>query len=390
VIKIKTLTFGGWYQRTTLHLTEVYNFLTEVKSDLNLNKNKLKILRDQLNLKSIKRVQGYLEHIEIITNSKIKIRYYEDGLYVFELDAKDIKKDSKKLKEYFENKWKPAISYIFSLGAPTPKVLSNMKDNHPIVLGTISRNPKKIKIDQKIYGKIYSETTSRHAHVFKTKDYIITIVSNKTKKDLSNLLEMQIFFREFKLQLHKYLNIHRKIWEDISDIKERKKIKGKDADKHMATLESYQKTIRLIGNRINQMGAYAKTRASLAKEMGIEKNLVSHFEYKYEDLFNSLEYIKEVWKMTSDYVDSGIDVVKSVKTKATTKGLKSIQLLLSVGAVAGIVRLMNPKYIPVFDTKVAIFLIGLFGVSYLIDWYLKYKAKNKEYKLKFKERVKDL
>ncbi len=341
-------------------------------------------------MKSIKRVQGYLEYIEIITNSKIRIKYYEDGLYVFELNSTDIKNDSEKLKEYFEKKWKPAMSYLFSLGAPTPKILSNMEDNHPIVLGIISKKLKEINLNEKVYGKIYSKTISKNTCVFKTKNYILTIVSNKKKEELSNLIEMQIFFREFKLQLHKYLNIHRKIWESISDIKEKKQIKGKDADKHMATLESYQKTISLIGNRINQMGSYAKTRASLAKQIGVEKDLISHFEYKYEDLFNSLEYIKEMWKMTSDYVNAGIDIIKGIKTKATTKGIKSIQLLLSVGAVAGIVRLANPKYIPVIDAKVAIFLIGLFGISYFIDWYLKYKAKNKEYKLKFKERVKDL
>ena len=31
------------------------------------------------------------------------------------------------------------------------------------------------------------------------------------------------------------------------------------------------------------MGSYAKTRSSLSKDMGVEKNLISHFQYKYED-----------------------------------------------------------------------------------------------------------
>lgn len=201
---------------------------------------------------------------------------------------------------------------------------------------------------------------------------------------------MQIFFREFKLQLHKYLYIHRKIWEEIAEIKEKKKIRGKDADFYRSKLDGYQKTIKLIENRINQMSAYAKTRASLSKQLGIENDLKVHFEYKHEDLFNTLEYIKEIWKMTIDYVNSAIEIIKEVKTKSATKGIKSIQLLLSVGAVAGIVRLMNPKYIPQIDLNVAIFMIGLFGFSFLLDLFLKYRTTNKEYKLKFKERVEDL
>lgn len=387
---MKTITFGGWFQRTTLHLTEVYRFLSGGSSDLNLSKNKLKNFRKNLNLKSVKRKQGYLEHVEITTSDKIKIRYYEDGLYVLEIESDEIKKNADKLKKYFEEKWKPAISYLFSLGAPTPKILSNMKDNHPIVVGVVSRNIRSAKLDEKVYGKIYSDTISKNTRVFKTKDYIVTIVSSKTKKELEELIDMQIFFREFKLQLHKYLNIHRKIWEEIGEIKEKKEIRGKDAGKYRATLDSYQKTIRLIGNRINQMGTYAKTRKSLSETLGVEKKLVSHFAYKYEDLFNSLEYIKEIWKMTSDYVDSAIDIIKDVKTKTAVKGIKSIQLLVSVGAVAGIVRLMNPKNIPVITKSVAIFLIGLFIVAYFFDWGLSFLAKNKKYKLKFKERVKDL
>ena len=39
VIKI---TFGGWYQRTTLHLTEIYEFLSKAESQIDLDKDRLK------------------------------------------------------------------------------------------------------------------------------------------------------------------------------------------------------------------------------------------------------------------------------------------------------------------------------------------------------------
>ncbi len=387
---MKTLTFGGWYQRTTLHLTEVYNFLSNAKSKLDLDKNKLNLLRKQLNIKSVQRVSGYLEFIEVQTNSNITIRYYEDGLYVFEINSSNLQDGSSILKNYFEKKWKPAISYIFSLGAPTPKELSNIKDDHPIVIGDVTNNIRSIKLDEKKYGKVYAETISKNARVFKTDKCILALVSKSKKESLTPLIDMQIFFREFKLQLHKYLDIHRSIWEEIAKIKEKKKIKGKDADLYRSKLESYRKSIKLIKNRINQMGAYAKTRASLAKTLGVEENLISHFEYKHEDLFNTLEYIKEIWEMTIDYVDSAIEIIKEVKTKTAVKGVKSIQLIASIGAIAGILRLMNPKMIPVFSQSVAVLFISIFALAILMDSFLKWRAKNKEYKLKFKERAKEL
>ena len=94
--------------------------------------------------------------------------------------------------------------------------------------------------------------------------------------------------------------------------------------------------------------------------------------------------------MTSDYVDSAIEIINEIKTKSAVSGIKSIQLLASVGAVAGIVRLANPKSIPIIDSNVAIFLIGLFMASWAFDWYLKFRTKNKHYKLKFVERTKNI
>jgi len=387
---MKKLTFGGWYQRTTLHLTEVYQFLSQGTSNLDLSKESLEANLFQLDIKSVKRVSDYLEYIEVITNSKIKIKYYEDRLYLFEILSDTIEEDSQKLKDYFEKNWKPAIDYLFSLGAPTPKILSNLKDDHPVVIGELSKSPGKEKVNESLYGKIYSDILSKKARVIKTKKFILVFISTRKKEDLDSLVEMQIFFREFKWQLHRYLNIHRNIWEEISQIKEKKQIRGKDADEYRLKLDSYQKTIRLISNRINQMSVYAKTRSSLSKYLKVEEELVSLFQYKYEDLFNSLEYIKEIWKMTLDYVDSAIQMINEIKTKTAVSGIKSIQLLTSIGAIAGVVRLASPNAIPSIDKSVAIFLICLFGISYLIDWSLKFFTNYRKYQLKFVEQTKDI
>ena len=128
------VTYGGWYQRTTLHLSEVYNLFANGESHLNLSKEELKKFQSNLGLKDVLRESGYLEYVKAITLSGIEIRYYEDGLYILEIATDDIPASQKLLEEYLEKKLNPAISYIFSLGAPTPKILANIKTVHPVVI----------------------------------------------------------------------------------------------------------------------------------------------------------------------------------------------------------------------------------------------------------------
>lgn len=381
--------FGGWYQRTTLHLSEVHRFLLHGTSDLDLNKVKLKNLRNKLILKSVKRVVGYLEYLEIETRSGIKVKYFEDGLYTLSKEGSDVAKTKKQIKDYFDERFSPAISYLFSLGAPTPKILSNMKETHPFVIERVVSNPMKSKVGKE-FGDVYMESKSNRIKVSKTRDNIVIDVTANRKRELEMLTEMQIFFSDFKLQLHKYLDIHRKIWEEISEVKEKEFIRGEDVSKHKTMLDSYQKSVQLIMNRINQMSNYAKTRMDISERVRIHRNLNDLFQYRFEDLFNTLEYIKEVWNMTLDYVNSAIRIMDDVSKKASSNGLKSIQLLISVGVIAGIVRYLKPGSGPFPDVSPLSFILGMFVVAFGFDWIIKKIAKKKKYELKFVERVKKI
>lgn len=381
--------FGGWYQRTTLHLSEVHRFLLNGTSDLDLSKVKLKALRNGLGLKSVKRIVGYLEYLEFETKNGIKVKYFEDGLYVLSKKGAEIVKIKKEIEDYFHKKFQPAIGYLFSLGAPTPKILSNMEEVHPFVIERIVRDPLKSKVGKE-FGEVYLETRSSRLKVSKTKDNIIVDVAASRKKELEVLTEMQIFFSDFKLQLHKYLDIHRKIWEEISDVKDREFIRGSDVRKYKGMLNSYQKTVQLIRNRINQMSNYAKTRQDISERVRIDRHLNDLFQYRFEDLFNSLEYIKEVWNMTLDYVNSAIRVMEGVEKKSSSSGLKSIQLLVSVGVIAGIVRYLKPGSVPDVEMASILFVLGLFILAFGLDWGIKKLVKRKRYKLKFVERAEKL
>ena len=382
------ITFGGWYQRTSLHLTEIYDFLSKCESRLPLSKEKLKEFHKDLNLKFATKETGNLDFVMAETKSGIEIRYYEDGLYILEIKkTKNIESSVKLVKNYFKNFFNPAINYLFSLGAPTPKILSDIKEPHQIVITKFYEKHSEFDVPQK-YGKVYSKTTSENVSVYKTPEYIF-VVGARNEENLASIVEMQIFFREFKSQLHKYLGIHREIWEEISEIKERKFIKGKDVEFYRVQLEIYKKTIDLINNRINQMPSYARTRASLAKTLDIEKQLLELFQYKFEDLFNTHSYIKEIWSMTRDYVSSAISVLVEVANKSNVSGIKSIQILASIGVFVGIISYLTKDTLPKFSKIGLFYFLILIGAVILIDFLIKFFTKNKKYELKFPEKKRD-
>ena len=386
------VTYGGWYQRTTLHLSEIYDLFALGKSNLDLSKDKLSELQKSLSFKRVSRVQGYLEFVMAETNSGIIVKYYEDGLYVLEIPCDgNVGESQKTLEDYFSNVLSPAISYIFSLGAPTPKVLANIKTSHPTVITAVDDNPANFNVESK-FGPVYSELFSQNKDVavYKTPNYIFVVAKLGLEKMSGELVEMQIFFREFKDQLEKYLNIHRKIWEEISDIKERKKIRGNEVELIRSELDSYQKTISLISNRINQMGSYIRTRSSISKGLEIEDHLRLLFQFKFEVLTDTLDYIKEIWKMTNDYLNSAIQMIIEVKNQGTSRGIQSLQLITSIGVLSGIIGYLSRDELP----KVTAFGAGYFLVIIVTTWLLNYLItklySNKKYNLKFGEAKKDI
>jgi len=381
--------FGGWYQRTTLHLTEVANFFSTGKSELPLVKEKLRELREGLELTEMSREAGSLEFVRARTKEGIEIQYYEDGLYILKLSSSNVIEAKEKLESYYHERLAPAVAYIFSLGAPTPKELANIKTVHPIAVSVISKNPEEYVVEEK-YGEVYSSITSAELTVKKTANFIFLVTKPEYQETAEGLVEMQIFFREFKDQLQRYLDIHRKLWEEISDIKERRLIRGREVERVRLQLDSYQKTINLISSRLNQMGAYVHTRADIAKEMKITQHLSSIFRYKFEVLINTQVYIKEIWAMTNNYLSAAIAVITEIKGQATNKSIQSLQLITTYGVVGGVIGYLSRDSLPRVTGSGMVYFGALMLATLVVNQLVKFAYQRVRYKIKFVERVKDI
>jgi hypothetical protein len=377
-----TITFGGWYQRTTLHLTEIYDLFTYGTSRLKLSPEKLESHRKKLDLVKVTRETGNFEYVQAETADGIKISYYEDGLYVLSKSDADIDKASKKISDYFENVFEPAISYIFSLGAPTPKELAKIKISHPTVVSLTKKEHSSFAPEAK-YGQVYNVVRSKNVSVYKTPGYIFVV--SDAKDYLRELIETQIFFREFKDQLEKYLNIHRKIWEEIDDIKERGAIRGREVAVVRDKLDRYQKTINLITNRLNQMGTYIDTRQIIARNMKIEKEMVELFQYKFETLKDTHIYVKELWIMTLDYLKSAIQIIVEIENQNVNASIQSLRTITMVGVVSGVLGYMANDALPQVSYRGMIYFFMLFTLTWSLNRVVARYYKDKKYRIKFTE-----
>lgn len=387
---IDKIYIGGWFQRTTLHLTEIYDFLNQGKSNLDFSKERLDRARNSLSITSVTRENGLLEYIHVTTDKDIRYRVYEDGLIVLKKEYKNLAQDFKEIKDYYDNKLSKAISLIFSKGAPVPKELANIKTLLPYII-TVSGASKEEaeKIFKDASEEIYSVLATKNIEVYRSSGIIL--INNLQDENLTReIIESQIFFREFKSQLHRYLAIHRILWEKIKTIKERGEIKGCDIDLLRNELSVYQKTINLIGARIDQMPSYVKTRQKITDVNKIDDFLQPLFQSKFETLLDTHEYIKHLWGMTKNYLNSAIEIFSELQAKSTKNTISSLQLITTVGVVAGILGYLGRTSLPTFTSMGLIYFALLMVLTWVVNAIVSKFYKNKKYNIEERDIEKNI
>ena len=383
-MKISNVYIGGWFQRTMLQLSEIYDFLRDAKTKLALDQDKLVEYRKNLQIGRIDYgVQGE-EYIEFTTALNIKVKIFEDGLII--LNNHNVSEDTlfadiDALTDYYETKLSPAFSYLFSLGAPVPKELAHIETVYPYFVVTDKATKEEMNtLLTRTDKQKYFEFDNEKYDVIRGDVYYFINNKKAEAENIERYIEEQIFIREFKGQLHRYLNIHRIIWEKIDNVKDRASVKGADIVSFNTKLESYAKTITLIEGRINQMSTYLPTREKIAKS---DKELVEFLNisgYRYETLKDTLDYIKYLWSMTKNYVSSAQKLFNGLKSDVSNKSINSLTLVTSMSAGASVIGLLTKS-----QPEFTVFGIAYFFILALIvlslNKFLKFIQNNRRYKV---------
>jgi hypothetical protein len=381
---------GYWYQRTSLHLSEVYDFFRTDTSPLDLNKEKLKNFHSELSIKHVEFKIDVLEYIELVTTHGITVKYYEDGLVIMTKKFSDTSAAKNELSDYYENRFMPAVNYLFSLGAPTPRELATIKPVYPYFL--VTKNASRDTIDKLLKDlgeEEYYELKNDDVGIYRGETHFVINALGKFD-GVEQLIESFVFFSEFKAQLHQYLNLHRIIWQKIETIKEQGSISGKDISKQRNELESYKKTIELIDGRMEQMGLYIESRAGNVKDLGWETFLTKLLAFKYENLQHNLDYVKALWTMTRQYVDAAIQIFSELNQQSTKNSVTALTIISSIGVVGVILTHLAKTESPKITDIGMLYFVLLIGIALFINRMVNHVFNSMTYKIKAIEYKKNI
>lgn len=343
-MKIKSIYIGGWFQRTMLQLSEIYDFLRDGSSQAGLEKDKLYHLRDNLRIESIEYGVANEEFVLFHTADHIQVKVFEDGLMTVcshEVSEETMIEDVKRVRDYYMNQLSPALNYLFSMGAPVFKELSRVDNLYPYFIVCDHANDDQI-------ANLLAQTEQQKYFEFEGKNYSVLrgdkyyFINNKKSsfENIERYIEEQVFIREFKGQLHRYLNLHRAIWGKIDYIKKQTYVNSREILQAETELERYEKTALLIEGRLEQMAPYITIREAGMKDDSELNEFLAISGFRHAALIGTLDYMRTLWSTTRKYVETAIKLLERAEREKVISSCRSLILLVCLLVIVAVLGLI--------------------------------------------------
>ena len=121
------------------------------------------------------------------------------------------------------------------------------------------------------------------------------------------------------------------------------------------------------------MGTYLRTRAKISADRGTDRLLNQMFAFKFESLEDTLAYVKELWKMTDNYLNAAMELLNGIQAESTKTSISSLQLITTLGVVATIITYLGRDKLPVLTAEGLVFFLILIvvtsGLNQLVSRY---------------------
>jgi hypothetical protein len=138
------------------------------------------------------------------------------------------------------------------------------------------------------------------------------------------------------------------------------------------------------------MPAYVKTRQKITDVEKIDAYLQPLFQFKFETLLDTHEYIKHLWDMTQNYLASTVELFTELQAQSTKNTISSLQLITTIGVVAGILGYLGKDAWPKFTYIGLVYFVLLMFMTWIINGVISKFYKNKKYSIKSQEIYKDI
>ena len=380
-MKIENIYIGTWFQRTNLHLKEFFYFLQTGKSRLALDQSRLAHFYKELTPKKIYWEEGEVFDCVRARFDNLEMAFFEDGLVLFKKEYQDLKKDLQGLREFYEKNFSPAVSYLYSLGAPLPKRLAKTELILPYIIVASEVEEREVKeLFSEVGDFVQSYVSAPEASLYFGNEISLFSLKKAKKEDfqIEEIIECFIFFREFTAQLNGYLQAHRSIWEDVSQIRDRPALRFRDFPDIRNFLMQIKQTLSFVEARLTQMENFMTVRREQVKEKNRDEILKSLSIYQFDTLTNSHRYMASLWKMTQDYADSTFNLLSMFYQENTQRAVDALKLVTIISMGIGFFRisamvdynLLHPFFLGSVGLIFIFAAVFYFGMRY---WFLSRK-----------------
>lgn len=391
-MNIKNIYLGTWFQRTSLHLEEIYNFLKFKKGIPGLDQTIIEDNWKKLKLENLCfHKETEFDFLEFFCGHT-RITITEDGIILMSRESEDdFLTDLKKITDYYSGSLGPAIAYLFSRGAPLPKELNHVSEIYPILITGIGMEKKDIDL---CYKQIQDSTNSIVSHkelsiYLGNKMNILNFdnVEVFQRKFYDEIIRHLVFFREFEIQLEDYLHLHRNMWEKVSIIREKREIRYRDFPRVREEILDFLKTLSFVKARLAQMYTILEERESSINPE-IRKILVNLGFDRYKFLRANEEYIEHLWQMTIEYVEGTFDLLRYLYEENTQRELGTLKYITLIGVLTSFFGMniafpWEERWPNVFDSSLEVVLL-IFVIAICFYFFLKFFIYNRSFRIKRK------
>lgn len=380
---------GTWFPRTFLHLKELFLFFHSKQGIAGLDPKQVRSYWKSLSPTLVElHEEGDFDHL-IVRCGHVDISFTEDGIVLLQSNGMNPKRALEQLEEFYSSRLGPAVTYLFSRGAPLPKELVNVQEVYPIPLVVKQLSSTEIEeIFREFKDAVISTATSKSVHVCSGEKVIVLNIQKgsrfENQDELEELIRYIVFFREFEAQLARYLELHRELWDRISRIRESGTLRYKDFPAIREEILDFLKTISFVKARLGQMEDIMEEREAIAAD-AFKSDLTAIGMYRFGALKAERGYIQNLWLMTEEYIKGTLTLLDSLFSENTQRELQALKMVTVVAAVTGFFGMniafpWDERWEQIFHSS--LFVVGLiFVVVVGFQWLLQRVIYNRYFTL---------
>lgn len=338
-MEITSITTGSWFPRTKLHLKEYYSYLKDGRVHMDLEVEKLKEMRKQMQPRNVQYVGGRFDRVSAEFDD-ITSLFHEDGLMTVSIQVKSISEDLQKLRDFHEKLMMPSLSMLYGLGVPVITYKIPTLTQRPlIILAKGVEDVEARKFCAELDDEIHYIARHTDRTVYFAERHIIVGDESGGAGTTRYIIDELILSREYEHRLKQYLELHRQLWERIAKIQNRASIPSYELPAIRDHLLNYRRDMAVIRARISQMEAYLNERKSEIDDLGLTEDLRAVEAYRFEKLTSSTFYITRLWDMLEEYLDTTLQITGFFYQENLQKEINIQQFIFLVGSVAAVMGL---------------------------------------------------